>query len=63
METTKQIIVRIKNVYGKQTIYPVCELAALICSIAGKKTLTDNDIRLLKNAGYKIIIDQPQIEL
>jgi len=37
---TQTIIVRIKDVYGTQTVYPVCELAIGLAALAGTKTLT-----------------------
>jgi hypothetical protein len=49
------IIVRIKNVYGKDLIYPVCEKAKAFATIQGGKTLTNRTINTLINElGYDL---------
>ena len=48
------IQVRIKNVYGTDKVYPVCEKAMLFAGIAGTATLTDDTIRAIKTLGYII---------
>ena len=58
-----QIIVKIENVYGKSTIYPVCELALIFASIAKTTTLTEDTIKFIKALGYIIKIDQGPAEL
>jgi len=47
-----KIQVRIKNVYWKETIYPVCEKAKLFASLAGTTTLTREACALVKKLGY-----------
>jgi len=54
-----EIKVMIKSVYGKATIYPVCETAKSLAALAGTKTLTDSNIKLIKSIGYTIIA-QPE---
>jgi len=49
-----QINVEIKNVYGKELIYPSCEVAKTFCSLTNKKTLDKRDISLIKQLGYDI---------
>jgi|TARA_Y100000114_G_scaffold68892_1_gene63141 hypothetical protein len=50
-----KIIVRIKNVYGKDLIYPVCEKAKAFATIQGGKTLTNRTINTLINElGYDL---------
>ena len=48
------ITVQIKNVYGTETIYPVCEKAKLFAALAGTKTLTLQAIAQIKLLGYSI---------
>ncbi len=48
------ITVRITNVYGNQTIYPVCEKAKLFAGIAGTTTLTKATISQIKALGYEV---------
>ena len=52
------IIVKIRNIYGEDKIYPVCENAKLFAQIAGTKTLTDHALSRIKSLGYKIEGDQ-----
>lgn len=56
-----QIIVKIKNVYGNEVIYPVCEKAKSFAAIAGTKTLTRNNICHIKDLGYSITTEQQSI--
>jgi hypothetical protein len=48
------IQVTIKNVYGNQTIYPICEKAKIFANIKGQKTLTAADINHIKMLGYTV---------
>lgn len=52
------ILVEIKQVYGNKTIYPLCERGKLFAQLAGKKTLTDKEILIIKNLGYSFTIKQ-----
>ena len=47
------IFVEVKNVYGVQTVYPVCDQAKFFAALAGTKTLTSQAIQLIRQAGYK----------
>ncbi len=51
-----QATVRIKNVYGKEAIYPDNELARNIALIAGTKTLTRQTINLAKKIGIDFAV-------
>lgn len=48
------IKVRIKEVYGMATIYPVCDKAQAFADIARTKTLTRPVIELIKRLGYDV---------
>jgi hypothetical protein len=56
---THTIIVRIKDVYGVQTIYPVCEIACGLAALAGTKTLTPGAIKIIRSLGYQIAVESP----
>jgi len=56
------ITVKIKNNYGVDHIYPVCQKAQDFASIADTKTLTPYVIRLIKLLGFNIIIEPTQLE-
>ena len=49
-----EIQVQVRNVFGNDLIYPMCNKAEKFCQIAGTKTLTQWDIKLIKDLGYKI---------
>ena len=49
-----RIVVRITNIYGKPTVYPVCEKAKLFTTLTGKKTLSGADCRIMRELGVKI---------
>ncbi len=50
------IKVRIQNVYGVGTVYPVCDKAQMFADIARTKTLTMPVVALIKRLGYEIEI-------
>jgi hypothetical protein len=49
-----KIQIEIKNVYGQQTMYPVCRHAKFLAAMAGTKTLTSDKLRLILADGYEI---------
>lgn len=52
MNATVQIC--IKSVYGRDTIYPVCQVAKGMAALAGTKTLTEQSIRIIIGMGFKV---------
>ncbi len=56
-----EITVKIKNVYGVDRIYPVCDKARLFVALTGNKTLSEADICFIKSLGYSINIETPVI--
>jgi hypothetical protein len=63
MTTSLQITVEIKEVYGKQVVYPVCDAAKAFAAIASTTTLTANAIKGIKALGYAIAIKQAELAL
>ena len=55
-----KIVVRVRNIYGNKTVYPVCEDAKLFARIAGHSTLTYTTVDLIKKLGYVIEVEQDQ---
>lgn len=53
-----EIIVKVKEVYGKRTVYPVCAYAEEFAKLAGTKTLTDAAIASIRALGFKIVLEQ-----
>lgn len=58
---SNEITVEVKNVYGNNTIYPVCETAKFFAGLAGTKTLTNDAIRLIKSQGYTVKVKAPEV--
>ncbi len=58
-----KIQVTIKNVYGKETIYPACDTAKTFAAIARQTTLTMREIMFIKNLGYSVEVVQPVVTL
>lgn len=56
-----EIIVKIKNVYGTDTIYPVCAYAEEFAKLAGTKTLTKAAIASIRALGFKVVLEQQTI--
>ena len=56
---TNTITISVKNVYGRETIYPACKQSAFFAALAGTKTLTDDALRLIRAAGYDIVVEAP----
>ena len=48
------IVVKIRNVYGNERIYPVCETANAFAELAGTKTLTRRHVEIIKRLGFTI---------
>jgi hypothetical protein len=55
--------VLIKDIYGKQTIYPTNKVAHLLAEIAGTKTLTQRTIDTAKEMGITFEVELGRIEL
>ena len=51
---TNAIKVEFKTIYGNDKIYPVCEKADVFCKLIGQKTLTERDIKIIKELGYEV---------
>lgn len=49
-----KIIVAIRNVFGNELIYPVCEKAKLFSQLCGGKTFSPTNIRAIKALGYTV---------
>ena len=54
----KAIVIKIKNVYGENKAYPVCEHAKIIAEIAGTRTLTPENLQRIERLGLEIIVEQ-----
>jgi hypothetical protein len=50
------ITIQIKNVYGNDTIYPVCDKAKIFANLAGTKTITLQALAQIKLLGYAVTV-------
>lgn len=57
----KEITVKITKNYGVEAIYPIDENAQLFAQLAGTKTLTRSTLKIVKNLGYEIKVEQPAL--
>lgn len=55
-----QITIRVRSIYGIETIYPACHAAQLFAKIAGTKTLTPHALRDIAALGYQINVEHEQ---
>ena len=57
----KTLIVKKKNVWGRELIYPVCNDAILFSCIASTTTLCNITIANIKKLGYKFETQKEEI--
>jgi len=55
------VIVKVREVYGVERIYPVSDSAQLFADIAGKKTLDSADIHRIKQLGFEVQAEAPTL--
>lgn len=56
-DMTRIIRVKIRQVYGKDMVYPVCNEGKLLCKLAGTTTITGQMISILQSLDYKLEIE------
>lgn len=59
----QKVLVKIKNVYGNELIYPANDTAKIFADIAGQVTLTRETLKNIKDLGYEIEVVQKVLEL
>ena len=52
----EKLKVKVKNVYGTDLVYPVCEKSKLFANLTNNQTLTETARRLIKLLGYSFEI-------
>ena len=57
----KTLIVKKKNIYGNELIYPVCQDSIIFSYIAGSKTFCSITIANIKKLGYKFETQKEEI--
>lgn len=61
--SAKKLHLNIKNVYGKELLYPACSFGKMICKLKGTTTITQADILILESAGYEVKILNKLVEM
>ena len=56
---TTHIIIKIKNVYGKKLVYPICNTAKKFAYLTDTKTFNKPQLEMIKSLGYDLTI-QPE---
>ena len=56
-----KITVEVKNVYGIDRIYPVCDKAKALLALTHNKTFSDAHISRLKSLGYELVVKTPEL--
>ncbi len=56
-----EILVCVRNVYGNELIYPVCEKAKLFAKLAGRKTLSLADVQTIEALGFTVRVEAPKL--
>lgn len=54
--TNKQmsIKVQVREVYGRELIYPACKTSKLLVELTGCKTWTQDNLRIVERAGIRV---------
>jgi len=55
-----EITVEVRNVYGNDLVYPICEKAKIFARIAGTSTLTQSTVQHVKALGYTVRVSAPK---
>jgi len=63
MSEELKIKVRVRNVYGNKTVYPVCDKAQIFAQLAGHSTLTRATLDGIRRLGYLIEVQQEEVEV
>ena len=61
MKNKMMITVKIRNVYGNERIYPVCEKAQLFARMVGAQTLTREVLAKIKELGYSVEVQAQEL--
>jgi len=54
----RELLVKLKTVFGRDLIYPICNDSKLICELLNVKTLNDYQIRKLTALDYRLAFNQ-----
>lgn len=52
----ERITVKVREVYGRRLVYPICERAKAFARISGRETLTESVIKEIKFLGFGLTL-------
>lgn len=58
MNEKPTMIVRVDKAYGNTLIYPECEISRIFTKLLKAKSLTPEQIKLIKELGYEVHLQQ-----
>ena len=58
-----QALIEIKQVYGREMIYPANDTAKAFADLAKTKTLSRQDLNIIKSLGFAIEVKQQSINI
>ena len=61
MITPMKITITQKQHYGTYYFYPNCDNSRLFTKLTGRKTLTIEDIKVIKDLGYEVEVGQEDV--
>lgn len=59
----KEITILVRDVFGQEKYYPVCDDAKVFAHIAGTSQLTPSTIKLIKKLGYEVKVQPRPFEI
>lgn len=60
LKAGKQIVLLAREIYGKVLFYPVCDNSKVFAAIADQITLSESNIRRIKQLGYEVTVTYPK---
>ena len=60
LKAGKQIVILAKEVYGRQMLYPACDTSRLFAAIADRATLSEINVRRIRQLGYEVTVTHPK---
>jgi len=58
-----KLLIEIKEKYGNTLFYPACEASQVFAKLLNQSTLTENNLKLIKQLGYTIEFKQKTINI
>ena len=57
-----EVIVKVKNVYGNELVYPANDRARMFLNLTGKKTFSKAELKILQKVGYVVKFEAQTLE-